>query len=261
MLLCLDCPNIINHRRKRCSECAYKEHKRRTSEQRRIKNTEKNGWGKPRECPQCNKTFIDDKRFKAGDKRKYCSHTCTLEANRVPVQQVKLCLTCQDELPLEVKHRRDCEVCKEKKKKQKEEDKQKEQRICACGNPVIGAKIFCAECWKIRRRAQYRKYDSERRARKKNQILHIEDQTTPVELRNLLASSNVCVYCDESFDELTFDHIIPLIKGGTHHIDNIVLACRSCNSSKQELTLEEWSVSGRSKCPEKIKVSSTDTLW
>lgn len=253
MVLCLDCPKTINSNngRKRCPECAHTYNKKRTVEQRRIKNTEKNDWGKPRECPQCHEIFIDDKRFKAGDRRKYCTPKCTLAANKQPPKPLRHCVACNGTLPPKSNRRTDCDECKIKKK----------QRYCACGTPTEHMKTFCSECLKVRRRAQWRKYVAERNARKKNQILHIEDQTTPVELRNLLASSNVCVYCDESFDELTFDHIIPLIKGGTHHIDNIVLACRSCNSSKQELTLEEWAVSGRPKCPEKIKVSNRDTLW
>jgi 5-methylcytosine-specific restriction endonuclease McrA len=41
-----------------------------------------------------------------------------------------------------------------------------------------------------------------------------------------------CVYCGERFDQLTIDHVVPLIKGGKHSVDNIVPACQSCNSRK-----------------------------
>lgn len=42
-----------------------------------------------------------------------------------------------------------------------------------------------------------------------------------------------CVYCGE-VKPLTMDHIIPLSKGGHHTKNNIVPACRSCNSAKRD---------------------------
>lgn len=42
-----------------------------------------------------------------------------------------------------------------------------------------------------------------------------------------------CVYCGEK-KPLTMDHIIPLSKGGQHTKENIVPACRSCNSAKAD---------------------------
>lgn len=43
-----------------------------------------------------------------------------------------------------------------------------------------------------------------------------------------------CRYCGRQLTRLTAtrDHVIPLSKGGTNYIDNIVPACRSCNSKK-----------------------------
>ncbi|MFF4316010.1 HNH endonuclease [Streptomyces sp. NPDC001507] len=32
--------------------------------------------------------------------------------------------------------------------------------------------------------------------------------------------------------DLTVDHIIPLVKGGTHHRENLRVLCRSCNSRR-----------------------------
>lgn len=47
---------------------------------------------------------------------------------------------------------------------------------------------------------------------------------------------NRCAYCRKQ-TELHQDHVIPLSKGGPHHPDNVVPACKSCNSSKNN---KEW---------------------
>ena len=49
----------------------------------------------------------------------------------------------------------------------------------------------------------------------------------------------ICVYCG-STEPLTIDHVTPLSKGGTHTIDNLALACKSCNSSKNSNNLIYW---------------------
>ena len=46
------------------------------------------------------------------------------------------------------------------------------------------------------------------------------------------AYQNRCVYCGETFERLTMDHVIPLSRGGSHTMSNIVPACKSCNCQK-----------------------------
>jgi len=43
-----------------------------------------------------------------------------------------------------------------------------------------------------------------------------------------------CVYCgcDVNINEVTYDHVIPRVKGGHHGWDNVVLSCSDCNSRK-----------------------------
>lgn len=48
-----------------------------------------------------------------------------------------------------------------------------------------------------------------------------------------------CAYCT-SDDPLTVDHVVPLSRGGRHTIGNVLPACRSCNSAKQDKFLVEW---------------------
>jgi 5-methylcytosine-specific restriction endonuclease McrA len=42
-----------------------------------------------------------------------------------------------------------------------------------------------------------------------------------------------CVYC-ASDQNLTVDHLTPVAKGGSNEYDNLVLACKTCNSSKRD---------------------------
>ena len=49
----------------------------------------------------------------------------------------------------------------------------------------------------------------------------------------------LCRYCG-SVDDLTIDHVTPLARGGSNDLANLVVACRSCNSSKGARALEEW---------------------
>lgn len=40
--------------------------------------------------------------------------------------------------------------------------------------------------------------------------------------------------------EITVDHVVPVTRGGTEDLANLVWACRSCNSSKGDMPLAEW---------------------
>lgn len=50
-----------------------------------------------------------------------------------------------------------------------------------------------------------------------------------------------CVYCGVSIkDSPSQDHFVPVSKGGPHTASNILPACRSCNSSKNNSQPQEW---------------------
>ncbi len=50
---------------------------------------------------------------------------------------------------------------------------------------------------------------------------------------------NSCCYCG-SVEKIHLDHLIPQIKGGQDSADNLVWACRSCNSSKRDRDVLVW---------------------
>lgn len=54
-----------------------------------------------------------------------------------------------------------------------------------------------------------------------------------------------CAYCGRKTKNLTVDHYIPLSKGGTNYIDNIVPACIRCNKQKWTKAPSEFKFSGR----------------
>lgn len=48
-----------------------------------------------------------------------------------------------------------------------------------------------------------------------------------------------CAYCGSS-ENMTIDHVVPLSRGGTHSIGNLLPACGFCNFSKGAKLLTEW---------------------
>jgi 5-methylcytosine-specific restriction endonuclease McrA len=48
-----------------------------------------------------------------------------------------------------------------------------------------------------------------------------------------------CYYCGAPNAD-TWDHMIPLVRGGPHTLENLVRACRPCNSQKHTQTAEEF---------------------
>ena len=49
-----------------------------------------------------------------------------------------------------------------------------------------------------------------------------------------------CAYCGNSSDKLHQEHFVPVSKNGEYTKQNIIPACQSCNSSKNNKPFKEW---------------------
>lgn len=81
-----------------------------------------------------------------------------------------------------------------------------------------------------------------------------------VSLRSIYyAYKGVCQYCytKVSMSNATKDHVFPKSKGGTNHDFNIVLACRDCNSAKDN-HYPYYDINGKEVKP--IKFSNFDNM-
>jgi len=57
--------------------------------------------------------------------------------------------------------------------------------------------------------------------------------------RRWVEFEHCCAYCGTQGD-LQVEHVIPISKGGEHHLGNIVPACPTCNYSKRSAPVEQW---------------------
>jgi len=87
-----------------------------------------------------------------------------------------------------------------------------------------------------------REFSHRRRARK----LNAEGSHTAEELKaQYKRQKGRCYWCgDKLKGEYHADHVIPLTKGGSDYISNIVCACPVCNLSKHDKLPHEWDGSG-----------------
>lgn len=53
---------------------------------------------------------------------------------------------------------------------------------------------------------------------------------------------HLCTLPFKSMKDITFDHHVPVSKGGTDELENYRLAHDECNSEKADMTPEEWEI-------------------
>lgn len=83
-----------------------------------------------------------------------------------------------------------------------------------------------------------RKLRQLRQARERGASVFVEFTKEDIVRRDGL----ICYLCGKvlKITKVTLDHILPLARGGQHKPENVKIACKSCNSSKNSKTLTEY---------------------
>lgn len=86
-----------------------------------------------------------------------------------------------------------------------------------------------------------RLYNRQKSKRRKAAIRNsLSVQLSGAQISNRFAQFDcVCAYCGAAGD-LHIEHVVPISKGGTHSIGNIVPSCPRCNYSKHAHEVESW---------------------
>lgn len=127
------------------------------------------------------------------------------------------------------------------------------QKCDVCGNQgyvnlIKDEKKYCRKCYKKLRKQYYNALSHRWRALVKNSPGSISEN----DFKTILERDKVCVFCGGN-ENLTFDHIIPISKGGRSDMSNYVVACWKCNLSKGKKDVFEWCKSKKIKVPKIVK--------
>lgn len=90
----------------------------------------------------------------------------------------------------------------------------------------------------------FRAYHREKSKRRKAQMRGGHAiKVTAAQLRQRFAQfGNTCAYCGTGGD-LHIEHVVPISRGGTHTLGNVLPACQRCNYSKRAQDVSAWYLS------------------
>lgn len=192
--------------------------------------------------------------------------TTGIEAVHQSIAQTKLCVKCGNQYPatLEYWHRAKrnndglCSWCKECMRSYCREwsrthpekhiaSVRKWERNHPDKASALRRKWRLANREKLRTGERNWRHNNPEKARLSHQRRRALKRTLPstltsAEWEDILATYGYqCAYCDKTWLDckLTQDHIVPISQGGGYTADNIVPACKSCNSRKNKRTPEQ----------------------
>lgn len=96
-----------------------------------------------------------------------------------------------------------------------------------------------------KQREEYRVMYNREKSKRRKALLkgNVLTQVKPSAIRSRYAEfDNCCAYCGKQHKamDLQIEHFVPISKGGTHVLSNIVPACKPCNRSKFDHDAEAW---------------------
>lgn len=96
------------------------------------------------------------------------------------------------------------------------------------------------ELFKVRKRSWYERKGRLRFEKRRAEMYGVRYET--VRLDEVLKRDGAwCYLCGRNVprEYVTLDHVVPLVRGGSHTYDNVRIACRFCNSRKGKRLLSE----------------------
>lgn len=223
-----------------CEKCSRREYARR-----KAKQNKKEALVYVKRCKFCGEEFetiYADKLYCCEEHRKKQKYKYKHKESIL-----KQCLYCGQEF--ETTYSKQIYCCYEHKELHRHPKKEHGMRKCiSCGrefNAIRNTHKYCSKQCCDREFSRI-----SRRLREAN-IKHNGAVDHSITLRTLIERDNhTCMLCGKPVDETDYtyvndvfiagnyypsiDHIIPLSKGGVHQWDNVQLAHRVCNSSKQD---------------------------
>lgn len=165
--------------------------------------------------------------------------------------ETKACTKCGEVKPLEAFHRdkrnKDglmgrCRDCNRDRMRQRRQDQTKleldydsRRRWLARGGREVHRQA--SQRWHAEQGSEYHTAAAHRR---RARALAGGSYSTADWTRLVNRFQGRCAYCHERPDVLHVEHVVPLSRGGTNTIGNLLPACRSCNLSKGAKLLVEW---------------------
>jgi len=213
-----------------------------------------------RELPATTYYFSKDKecRFGVCSICKECRGYKFMEVMKV-VDGYKECIVCHKKLPFTREYfystgytlRADCKECASKQSKTKYDENNQHkrqyardwyQKHCSNNKEYLAKAVIRSTQYSIaNRHRQSYKTSLALRSQRRRALAHDLPSTLTVEQWNSIKEhfAHKCAYCGKD-KNLTYDHFIPLKKGGGFTYNNVIPACRNCNSQKSAKDFTSW---------------------
>ena len=95
--------------------------------------------------------------------------------------------------------------------------------------------------WKLKNRDKVKEISKGYQQRRRSKMKKIQYSLSVKEWQQIKDFFNhCCAYCGKPSKRLTQEHFIPVSRHGEYTKHNIIPACLSCNSSKNNKSFEEW---------------------